>query len=142
MISLSGLVHAGFNSATALRPWRTTLVKSGNLAPLCQLQFGHGAEAVENYGLFGALQDTSIRLQFGHGAEAVENISDHPWTWENKVRFNSATALRPWRTVGPAGPTRFPVLRFNSATALRPWRTLLKCLDLLLVGQASIRPRR
>ena len=38
------------------------------------------------------------------------------------VRFNSATAKRPWRTSRPRQFRKAP--RFNSATAKRPWRTV------------------
>ena len=59
-------------------------------------------------------------LQFGHGSDAVETPTT-PSSRPSRGRFNSATALRPWRRVH-----REPVLRrhhrFNSATALRPWR--------------------
>ncbi len=37
------------------------------------LQFGHGAEAVENIGVLISGGVAALMLQFGHGAEAVEN---------------------------------------------------------------------
>src|SRR5262249_33514395 len=64
--------EVGFNSATALSPWRTDA--SGiPLADLMTLQFGHGVVAVENRSL--------VQCPFPHA-----------------FGFNSATALSPWRT--------------------------------------------
>src|ERR1700722_19707624 len=63
-----------FNSATALKPWRTpSPLRTRNL--VFSLQFGHGVEAVENNGTC-----TPCAALNGH--------------------FNSATALKPWRTAG------------------------------------------
>ncbi len=62
----------GFNSATALRPWRTRQSKPPAESQIL-LQFGHGAEAVENIGVLISGGVAALMLQFGHGAEAVEN---------------------------------------------------------------------
>src|SRR5947199_154503 len=87
-----------FNSGQALMPWRTVQGAEA-VAKAVSLQFGHGFDAVEDL----ARQRVGHRgydgLQFGHGFDAVED-----------TRFRSAAA---------AGPR----LRFNSATALMPWRT-------------------
>ena len=42
-----GLRHRRFNSATALKPWRTAVYIAAS-QPSRMLQFGHGVEAVEN----------------------------------------------------------------------------------------------
>ena len=111
----------GFNSATALRPWKT---QPQRLPPVfvLALQFGHGTEAVETAGSLRGRLDR-IQLQFGHGTEAVENLGRASPTRPSTPCFNSATALRPWKTsVYNDAPRRtFP--GFNSATALRPWKT-------------------
>ena len=39
------------------------------------------------------------RLQFGHGGEAVENLIDARKVAREGHRFNSATAVRPWKTM-------------------------------------------
>src|ERR1700722_8109481 len=62
------------------------------------------------------------QLQFGHGVEAVENRSGPSRRRRASESFNSATALKPWRTSrthqeGEGG------VSFNSARALKPWRT-------------------
>ena len=103
-----------FNSATALQPWkpancRTWAMRGG------ALQFGHGSSAVE----------TSIRGSEGPCSDC----------------FNSATALQPWK------PRRTLVLRqliqyrFNSATALQPWKPSHGRSRVTGQGPASIRPR-
>ena len=105
-----------------------------------------------------------VRLQFGHGSSAVETRAK-PGTTPRRTRFNSATALQPWkpdRSVPAhraAGTLQFghgssavetwagalPIgarrCSFNSATALQPWkpRTAQKCSVPYHV--ASIRPR-
>ncbi len=61
------------------------------------LQFGHGAEAVENY-IAQCGKTQRDKLQFGHGAEAVENAPPSLPSTARPRGFNSATALRPWRT--------------------------------------------
>ena len=61
-------------------------------------------------------------LQFGHGTEAVENAASGSDLGRGGGRFNSATALRPWKTQC-AGEHESNPKRFNSATALRPWKT-------------------
>ena len=39
----------------------------------CQLQFGHGADAVEDPTIAAAVPKPVPALQFGHGADAVED---------------------------------------------------------------------
>ena len=67
------------------------------LMPWYPLQFGHGFETVETrYAM--SLDATSERsLQFGHGFETVETVPDIAAPVKTLPRFNSATALRPWR---------------------------------------------
>src|SRR2546426_394836 len=62
-----------FNSATALTPWKT-------------------AEAKEE-------REAAKGLQFGHGADAVEDESREIVMQRWRERFNSATALTPWKTI-------------------------------------------
>ena len=162
---------AGFNSATALEPWRTSrrrrlhsgenislqfghgvgAVKNSaslytpNSLAIAKLQFGHGVGAVENHGTEGNAV-LAIGLQFGHGVGAVENdgiqltkllvdlASIRPRRWSRgepphdelvateTPRFNSATALEPWRTSNKSCSGSL-WKSFNSATALEPWRT-------------------
>jgi len=63
-----------------------------------------------------------MKLQFGHGGDAVET-GDERHTQTVQRRFNSATAVMPWR---PREPRRNPARAgsFNSATAVMPWRRL------------------
>src|SRR5579884_1046693 len=105
------------------------------------LQFGHGAEAVENANR--SRNDRRLReeLQFGHGAEAVENATRAPLARRRRSRFNSATALRPWRTDSPsaAAPVQ-TVLQFgHGAEAVE---NNAACGGSAKDVQASIRPRR
>ncbi len=61
----------GFNAATAMRPWRTSLLVAPTIKR-SKLQCGHGDEAVENSGSGGG-SNCHTPLQCGHGDEAVEN---------------------------------------------------------------------
>ena len=64
------------------------------------------------------------RLQCGHGPKAVENQARPAVIAASLVRFNAATARRPWRTRrSPAASAIRRCQRFNAATARRPWRT-------------------
>ena len=103
-------------------------MENAGLAPAAverlDLQFGHGGEAVENAPTPPS-RPSGTALHRGHGGEAVENgrrcgpASDVP-----SSRFNSATAVKPWRTAGGRGDVRRPARGvFNSATAAEPWRT-------------------
>ena len=62
------------------------------------LQFGHGGEAVENATWRPSGPSTGCELQFGHGGEAVENERPASSTLGGSRVFNSATAVKPWRT--------------------------------------------
>src|SRR4026209_1732392 len=66
------MVLPGFNSATAVKPWRTAPIGDGR-SVLTMLQFGHGGEDVET-AEYGADYWHELELQFGHGGEAVENM--------------------------------------------------------------------
>ena len=61
------------------------------------LQFGHGGEAVENSSI-SSPPPFAFWLQFGHGGEAVENAMGRVRRIGQKHSFNSATAVRPWKT--------------------------------------------
>ena len=88
-----------------------------------RLQFGHGVGAVENFVRNTIGADVKV-LQFGHGVGAVENSVVKPGLPAPSVaRFNSATALEPWRTEKSIREMESSFNRFNSATALEPWRT-------------------
>ena len=66
-----------FNGATAVRPWKTLFAWSS-----IDLSLG-------------------TRLQWGHGGEAVEHCRRRALKWQQRHRsFNSATAVRPWKTTG------------------------------------------
>ncbi len=65
-------VEIGFNSATAVMPWRFNIEIPIEL-DTDSLQFGHGCDAVEM--VLATTGATSTRvLQFGHGCDAVEII--------------------------------------------------------------------
>ena len=57
------------------------------------------------------------------------------------TNFNSATAVKPWRTTATAYTTVRPC-HFNSATAVKPWRTNDTGGKVQAYGATSIRPRR
>ena len=80
-------------------------------------------------------------LQFGHGGEAVETMSEEVHNERHKERFNSATAVKPWRQ-NLSDLTTGPSFRFNSATAVKPWRRHMYSALSRMVNDASIRPRR
>ena len=62
-----------------------------------QLQFGHGSSAVET-GLIPCVRvGSGTRLQFGHGSSAVETRAASRLAGVRLERFNSATALQPWK---------------------------------------------
>ena len=134
------LTHKGdrFNSATALQPWkrcepqvprplarrasiRPRLFSRGNLNRGLQaggqgaLQFGHGSSAVETLHCRNRA-GAPFGLQFGHGSSAVE----------------TRTLAHTLRTL---------CARFNSATALQPWKLGIPAPDLAQMIAASIRPR-
>ena len=53
--------------------------------------------------MIAAAKLASEGLQFGHGVEAVENGYDSRRTSAAYSHFNSATALKPWRTTAAVG---------------------------------------
>ena len=132
--------ETGFNSATAVRPWKTTKLTQ-EIHDGLVLQFGHGGEAVENR---DAINYTTVQrlLQFGHGGEAVENGMSSASTSRRSEGFNSATAVRPWKTVFCRAPNQTLPQGFNSATAVRPWKTRDMLQACGYCNVASIRPRR
>src|SRR2546425_988009 len=79
-----------------MQPWRTTDATEATKANAA-LQFGHGHAAVETPAPENPT-DTSARLQFGHGHAAVENMALPLIVTVKVLRFNSATAMQPWRT--------------------------------------------
>ena len=83
-----------------MKPWRCD-DETATVLNITGLLFGHGGEAVEIP--FVVLPDNEMRpgLQFGHGGEAVEI---YRWDREpfHKKCFNSATAVKPWRSILPA----------------------------------------
>src|SRR5947199_409426 len=64
----------GFNSATAVKPWRTRCWRGCASSWVTRLQFGHGGEAVEDVIAPHCRNRLCNLLQFGHGGEAVEDI--------------------------------------------------------------------
>ncbi len=137
---------ASFNAATAFKPWRTSKRREW-ASKRKALQCGHGLQAVEN--LCGAVVCQSkssasmrprpssrgeqrgadfypafSRLQCGHGLQAVENPTAGRAGRPPAIRFNAATAFKPWRTqYRRRGIPRHQ--RFNAATAFKPWRTYI-----------------
>ena len=109
------------------------------------LQFGHGYDTVE-IGSNGPARSAHRPLQFGHGYDTVEiplylrfilppssrfnsATAMTPWkcTWPGRgstsgFRFNSATAMTPWKCRTPRARAACPPRRFNSATAMTPWK--------------------
>ena len=84
----------GFNSATAVKPWRQAIP---GLCRYCGCSF-NSATAVKPWRprLYLEKDSDEVLLQFGHGGEAVET-TNHRAFRANRVRFNSATAVKPWR---------------------------------------------
>ncbi len=60
------------------------------------LQWGHGPKAVETFYPLGKLWDNNM-LQWGHGPKAVETVAECLMLSNSVIRFNGATARRPWR---------------------------------------------
>ena len=74
----------------------------------------------------GAFKSKAV-LQFGHGGEAVETPSGAPCS-RVRSRFNSATAVKPWKRVeSPRGDRANR--RFNSATAVKPWKRVANPIE-------------
>ena len=84
----------------------------------------------------------TLALQFGHGGEAVENRDARGVNLEIDLGFNSATAVKPWRTATSANGDWVEENGFNSATAVKPWRTVRLTGSVDRMADASIRPRR
>src|SRR5438876_12322557 len=103
------------------------------------LQFGHGGEAVENIRSRWKRQKWAA-LQFGHGGEAVENLGRRertPDAWRLQFGHGGEAVENHKNTV-----LTHQVLGFNSATAVRPWKTARDAADRGRAAEASIRPRR
>ena len=88
-----------------------------------RLRFGHGNEAVETCPGF---RDRYVvwMLRFGHGNEAVETQPEAFWSFPSTMRFDSATAMKPWRQYYHS-PQTVESCCFDSATAMKPWRLYL-----------------
>jgi len=104
------------------------------------LQFGHGGEAVEDMAR-PTKKSALAQLQFGHGGEAVEDAEIEGGRNVTKLGFNSATAVKPWKTAEKAtGGKASNKLQFgHGGEAVED----LTCAA--FVGgpcEASIRPRR
>jgi len=106
------------------------------------LQFGHGGEAVEDYTGGSCKSRLPSRLQFGHGGEAVEDSAARRCrSSAGRRRFNSATAVKPWKTAVLVG-------RWECANGLQFGHGGEAVEDLHppppagQQGTASIRPRR
>ena len=149
-----------------MEPWRTARFRPA-LAParpasIRPRRWSRG-ELVRLGNSWGAQIKASIRPRRWSRGERQRPHDHHDWP----ARFNSATALEPWRTLQyeprlsecePASirprrwsrGERLPVWRlgpssrssFNSATALEPWRTIATWNEAPLAWPASIRPRR
>ena len=90
---------------------------------------------------------SGLRLRAVHQLRFNSATALLPWKFpENageaaRVRgFNSATALLPWKLRGRA-LARPGVYSFNSATALLPWKYAPRLTDQIDMPYASIRPR-
>ena len=71
----AGAAAVGFNSATAVMPWKTRSSARWRRTFSSVLQFGHGGDAVENL-TEASVWEALLELQFGHGGDAVENKID------------------------------------------------------------------
>ena len=77
------------------------------------LQFGHGFDAVETKQQL-EVAGMVMELQFGHGFDAVETRRSPRRPHGPGPRFNSATALMPWkRMVAAARRSRTEALQFG-----------------------------
>ena len=98
-------------------------MRSGRTLTDCRsLQFGHGGDAVENAPTTPAAAKPG-NLQFGHGGDAVENASRPRCAFRRRKRFNSATAVMPWKITSRSVKWR-TASSFNSATAVMPWKIM------------------
>ncbi len=61
------------------------------------------------------------RLQWGHGDEAVEETDRMCSIACGGMRFNGATAMKPWKS-GILAISSRQSQRFNGATAMKPWK--------------------
>src|SRR5689334_23023853 len=95
----------------------------GVIRPRSTLQFGHGTEAVEISGRLVVVPLTWSMLQFGHGTEAVEICpgDSPPRASHFMLQFGHGTEAVEIRARGLLA--RLWKSRFNSATALKPWRS-------------------
>jgi len=128
-----------FNSATAVEPWRTPILlpQTGTPPPL---QFGHGGGAVEDDAIH-AEASADDALQFGHGGGAVEDAAGLDRTVHGEV-----ASIRP-RRWSRGGHAFWVLAAYHRGASIRPrrWsrggpRRLPPWQPPLQV--ASIRPRR
>jgi|SRR6185437_1871436 len=128
-----------FNSATAVMPWRPR-IHGDHLRRSSMLQFGHGGDAVETG---SSIPPSFVRLwlQFGHGGDAVETSFRSGRGPLAGSRFNSATAVMPWRPAEPASAVELDEkLQFgHGGDAVE---TGVEGRPILYLHTASIRPRR
>ena len=112
----------GFNGATAMKPWKRRSMARQHGRPVL-LQWGHGDEAVEEYASCGATARLACRLQWGHGDEAVEESgSARSQADGRRMRFNGATAMKPWKRRSLPACRTDRAVGFNGATAMKPWK--------------------
>ena len=64
---------------------------------MIKLQWGHGDEAVEEAAAMYVSERPSW-LQWGHGDEAVEDARSPTSRHAARLRFNGATAMKPWKS--------------------------------------------
>src|SRR5437660_58756 len=105
------------------------------------LQFGHGTDAVEDTRVMCSSAGTSRELQFGHGTDAVEDAKMLPPGAGLQDPLQCAHGTDAVEDCGHVRMGRRGGTRFNSATALTPWRTPVLARVLRPVERASIRPR-
>ena len=119
-----GCGRCSFNGATAFRPWKTFNagrdMRSWTLASMGPRPFEPWKTAVN--------AKDGIRfvftLQWGHGLSSRGRREHRRYHVTATIRFNGATAFRPWKTSGTAVDGACPS-GFNGATAFRPWKTTI-----------------
>ena len=119
---IAGALAPGFNSATALEPWRMRVAPGRCWAGIRFIRRRRWSRGER--GCFGPAAPI-IELQFGHGVGAMQNR--HPCRWRRSAEsgFNSATAPGAVENHGTQESGSRRNHRFDSATALEPWRTKL-----------------
>ena len=88
-----------FNSATAVKPWRTSVPSILGVA-VVHFNSATAVKPGEQPYVCTALRPV---LQFGHGGEAGRTLTAMISPGIPKGDFNSATAVKPWRTSSAAG---------------------------------------